>query len=57
MTLLHRIEGYLRKSGTAATRFGMEVAGDPRLVFDIRRGREPRTHLRDLIESRLGAGQ
>ena len=42
MYLNHRIEQYLRRSGTPATRFGRECLRDPRLVFDIRRGRELR---------------
>jgi hypothetical protein len=38
--LLGRVERYLRHSGTAAARFGRDAARDPRLVFDLRRGRE-----------------
>jgi hypothetical protein len=41
MHLLRRIERYLKTSGTAATRFGREAVRDPRLVHDLRRGREP----------------
>ena len=41
MHLLRRIERYLKSSGTAATRFGREAVRDPRLVHDLRRGREP----------------
>jgi hypothetical protein len=43
MHLLWRIENYLKRSGTSATRFGREVAHDPRLVLDMRNGREPKT--------------
>ena len=43
MHLHRRIEIYLRRSGTTATRFGREVLGDPRFVFDLRKGREPRS--------------
>jgi 2,4-dienoyl-CoA reductase-like NADH-dependent reductase (Old Yellow Enzyme family) len=39
--LLRRVETYLRRSGTAATRFGRESVRDPRFVFDLRKGREP----------------
>lgn len=39
--LLRRIEAYLRATRTPATRFGREAARDPRLVHDLRRGREP----------------
>jgi 2,4-dienoyl-CoA reductase-like NADH-dependent reductase (Old Yellow Enzyme family) len=42
MELLGRVERYLRRSGMAATRFGRESMRDPRFVFDLRRGREPR---------------
>lgn len=45
MHLLTRIEQHLRHSGTPPTRFGREAARDPRLVFDLRRGREPRPPL------------
>jgi hypothetical protein len=39
--LLRRIERYLRRSGTPATRFGREAVRDPRIVKDMRNGREP----------------
>lgn len=39
MSHLRRIEVYLRKTNTPPTRFGREVARDPRLVFDLRMGR------------------
>ena len=42
MHLLRRVEQYLRRSGTAPTRFGREAVSDPRFVFDLRNGREPR---------------
>lgn len=45
MHLLLRIERHLRRSGTPPTRFGREAAQDPRLVFDLRKGREPRPAL------------
>ena len=40
--LLRDVEKYLRNSNTPATRFGREAVGDPRFVFDLRNGREPR---------------
>ena len=49
--LLRRIEIYLKRSGTPPARFGRESVRDPRLVFDLRRGREPRSNLK----RRLGA--
>lgn len=42
MQLLQRIERYLKRSGTPPTRFGREAVHDPRFVFDLRNGREPR---------------
>ena len=40
--LLWEIEKFLRASQVAPTRFGRDAVGDPRFVFDLRRGREPR---------------
>lgn len=40
--LLTKIERHLRVSRVSPTRFGREAARDPRFVFDLRRGREPR---------------
>lgn len=36
------IERHLTLTGISASRFGREAARDPRLVHDMRRGREPR---------------
>lgn len=40
--LLQRVEKTLRITGMAPTRFGRESLGDPKLVFDLRNGRDPR---------------
>jgi 2,4-dienoyl-CoA reductase-like NADH-dependent reductase (Old Yellow Enzyme family) len=40
--LLREVEKFLKSSNFPAARFGREVMGDPRFVFDLRRGREPR---------------
>jgi 2,4-dienoyl-CoA reductase-like NADH-dependent reductase (Old Yellow Enzyme family) len=40
MYLRKTIETYLKASGTPATRFGREAVRDPRLVHDLRKGRE-----------------
>jgi len=40
--LLREVERFLRQSDVAPTRFGREVVGDPRFVFDLRNGRDPR---------------
>lgn len=42
MNLLFTIERHLRHRSVAPSRFGREATGDPRFVFDLRRGREPR---------------
>ncbi len=42
MHLLREVEKFLNRSQTAPTGFGRDVVGDPRFVFDLREGREPR---------------
>lgn len=42
MTLLNRVERYLRRSGVTAAGFGRASIGDPGLVRDLRNGREPK---------------
>ena len=42
MHLLCQVEKFLRISDIPPTRFGREAMGDPRFVFDLRNGREPR---------------
>jgi hypothetical protein len=39
---LRKIEIFLRLSDVTATRFGRDAVNDPRFVFDLRNGREPR---------------
>lgn len=48
--LLRKVERFLVATGMSPTRFGREVAGDPRLVSDLRRGREPRRALVECME-------
>ena len=57
MTLLYRIELYLRRTGTPPTTFGREAANDSRLVFDLRRGRECRSPLTKRIDAYLEAAK
>ena len=40
--LLREVENFLRNRGVPPTRFGREAVRDPRFVFDLRNGREPR---------------
>ena len=60
MSLLPRIERYLRASNTPPARFGRETVRDPRFVFDLRAGREPRPETErrviDWLESREARG-
>ena len=42
MHLLRDVEKFLRRSHVSAARFGRDVMRDPRFVFDLRNGREPR---------------
>ena len=57
MHLLRRVEGYLRRSGTAPTTFGRRAVRDPRLVFDMRNGREPRPMTAARITAYLDASE
>lgn len=49
MSLLPLVERHLRAHALAPSRFGRLVTGDPRFVFDLRRGREPRAATRDRV--------
>lgn len=50
MPILRRIERFLNDTNMAPTRFGREAVRDPRLVFDMRRGREPSARMIRRIE-------
>jgi len=39
--LIRKIEQFLRRHEMPPTKFGRLAARDPRLVFDLRNGREP----------------
>jgi len=41
MTILRTIEKFLNRTNMAPTRFGRDSIHDPRIVFDMRNGREP----------------
>lgn len=40
--LLREVEKFMRRCDVPPTRFGKEALGDPRFVFDLRNGRDPR---------------
>lgn len=50
MHLLRSIERFLRQTGMAPTKFGRAAVRDPRLVFDLRNGREPGERVKRRIE-------
>jgi hypothetical protein len=51
MYLLRRIEQFLKREDMKPTRFGREAVGDPRLISDMKNGRE----LRDATIARIQA--
>lgn len=57
MSLLGKINRYLRATQMPETKFGRCVANDPRLVRDIRNGREPRPAMIARIEAFLAGEQ
>lgn len=48
--LLREIEKFLRRTGMPATKFGRLAVSDPRLVLDLRNGREPRRRMVTRVE-------
>lgn len=51
--MLPRIEEFLARMQMSPTRFGRTVVRDPRLVFDLRRGRQPRRKVQARVRSYL----
>jgi hypothetical protein len=43
--LRRTIEQFLKRTRISPTRLGLDVTGDPRLVFQIRKGRVPRPRM------------
>jgi hypothetical protein len=50
MHLLRSVERFLRQTDMAPTRFGRAAVRDPRLVFDLRNGREPGERMKRRVE-------
>ena len=48
--LIRDIERFMRRTGRPPTTFGRLAVADPRLVFDLRNGREPRKSLKLRVE-------
>jgi hypothetical protein len=57
VSVLWKVQRYLRRTGMPPTRFGRLVARDPKLVNDLRNGREPRARLVRRIEAFIAAQQ
>ena len=57
MHLPRDVEKFLKNSNTPAAKFGREAMGDPRFVFDLRKGREPRPRTVERIRAFLETGQ
>lgn len=53
--LLRDIEQHLRTTGMSATRFGRNAVRDPRLVLDLRLGRELRPATAQRIRAYLAS--
>ncbi|MDQ0837981.1 hypothetical protein [Sphingomonas faeni] len=51
MSVLIKIDRYLRQTGMPMTKFGRLSVGDPRLVHDLRLGRQPRAPMVARIET------
>ena len=56
MSLLIRIDRYLRRTGMPPSNFGRAVTNDPRLVSDLRRGRQPGVRVSARIRAYLDQG-
>lgn len=57
MHLLREVEKFLRQTDVPPTRFGRNVVGDPRFVFDLRKGRDPRPQTIARVRAYLEAAQ
>lgn len=43
------VEKFIADNGLTPTKFGKDFAGDPLFVFQLRKGREPRTDTRQRV--------
>jgi 2,4-dienoyl-CoA reductase-like NADH-dependent reductase (Old Yellow Enzyme family) len=48
--LIRTVEKFLRETRMPATKFGRLAVRDPRFVFDLRLGREPRRRTKSRVE-------
>jgi hypothetical protein len=49
------VERHLKTWRIPPTRFGRDVVGDPRFVFDLREGREPRLRTEMRVRAHIAA--
>lgn len=65
MSLLNQIEACLKATRLPPSRFGRDAVSDPRIVHDLRRGRQPgrrmetrlRAHMDALLEAHRTGGR
>lgn len=55
MTLLHRVDRFLKRSGMSPTPFGRLAVRDPRFVSDLRRGRTVHPRLEARVDAFIAA--
>jgi len=48
--LIRTVEKFLRETRMPATKFGRLAVRDPRFVYDLRLGREPRARMKRRVE-------
>ena len=48
--LIRKVEKFIQSTGMPVTKFGRLAAHDPRLVGDLRNGREPRSAMVKRVE-------
>ncbi len=53
MLLILRVEKFMRETRIKPATLGRKIAGDPRLIFDMRLGRNPRHPMQNRIEAYL----
>ena len=56
MSMLRKIEIYLKRTAMPPTRFGRLAVNDPRLVGDLKNGREPGSRIVARVEAFLARG-
>jgi hypothetical protein len=55
MELLFEIDRFLRRTAMPATKFGRLAVQDPRLVHDLRRGRQPGRRMTARVQAFIAA--